>query len=83
MIRDRGIFEPYRDVTLADVDDTLKRIERDGAGIVEVIHELQTIRGRLENVEDLLATIDKRGGGIGGWGIIISILLGLILWRVW
>lgn len=71
-----------REATLSDVNKTLKSIEMDTSQLAEVVYELQTIRGRLENVEDLLATINKRGRDASGV-IVIILLLGLILWRVW
>ena len=75
-------YEPYEDVTLADVNETLKRIEHYVSPGTEAVAELVLIRGRLENVEDLLANIDKRGRQASGV-VAIIILLGLILWRVW
>jgi hypothetical protein len=77
-------YDDYRDVTLADIEDMLRRTKdlQESVGS-EVVQELQRVRGTLDRVEQALGSLHNMSSGRGQWAMIITILLGFILWRVW
>ena len=76
--------DEYRDVSLADIEDELKQLRESlGYRSDERVEQLKGVLLILGRMEQTLASLSAKAGGGGEWSMIIAIILGFILWRVW